>query len=110
MTYLYMDRGNDRAFQIDATIDLTGADARWVARRTRDDSGPIVLQKTEDDGLAIAVGTEGLATLTIDRADTVNFERDTRLFWDLQITKDGDTRTVISGRLYVRAGVVTIAP
>lgn len=113
MSYLYMVRGTDREFEVavqnpDGTaLDLTGAVLRWIAKRAKFDSSPIVMDKdsTNIAEIEIPAGTGGVATIFVVGADTQGFTGDERFFWDLYVTKGGDTQRVDHGRLYVEAGL-----
>lgn len=105
-----MTAGNKRDFAVDATVDLTSKSVRWTARRSRTQAEPIVIEKTDDDGITVAVGTDGLATIHLVRADTVAIDRRTLLFWDLQVTSGSDVKTVTRGRLYVEPSISAASP
>ena len=119
MSFLYMHQGNVRHFPVVVTnpdgtpMDLTTATLRWVAKTLRTEDAPIILQKVSTDSAQITIDadpTTGLAEIHILRADTVDFEGDKRLYWELQVTRGNEPLVVDEGRLYVYAGIVTTAP
>ena len=110
MIKLEMYRGDDREFTLTLTedgapMDLTGATVRWTAR-VRAGDADTVIAKTSSAGIAIANDpTTGVAVLTIDAADTSGFAGRRDLVWDVEVTRGGKTRTVLTGVLRVLVDV-----
>lgn len=118
-TDLVMYRGDDRAFTITLTglADITGADCRFTAKRkvTDPDSDAIISLVTPTE-VEILSATQ--VRVNVPAASTADLTAQTRLFWDLQITLDGDTRTIPDpslerdalGTLLIRMDVSRAAP
>lgn len=107
-------RGDTETYELALTngagaLDLTDADITFtVKRRLDDDDLDAVIQKTVGDGITITGATEGEATLVIDPVDTADLpSHAVRLYYDLQVTVDGQTKTPLQGRLTVRPDVTT---
>ena len=114
---LQMDRGDDRAFVLSlvedgAALDLTGADVRITAKRSRGDSDDdAILVATVGDGITVdADPTSGVATWSIAADDTSTLEGLVRLPFDVQVTRGGSTRTVLRGRLTIDPDISRTAP
>ena len=114
MTALEITRGDTRTldvtcFQPDGVtaLDITGFDLWWTAKRTTGDPDPGVMQKTTaTGGIAVTGAASGLATVTIDPADTSALPGVTQLVWDLQARDPaGRIHTLASGTLTVLADV-----
>lgn len=100
-------RGNDDT--LEATIyeadgvtprDITGADIRFTAKRHPDYNASIIA-KSINEGVVITGGPAGEIEIELARADTVGLPADVDLYYDVQVTKDGDTDTPITGKLHV---------
>lgn len=94
-TDLVMYRGDDRSFTITTSglPDLTGADIVFTAKRRVSDSD-------DDAVLRFVTPTEveitGVDTfkVNIPGASTNDLTKETKLYWDTQITIAGETRTL----------------
>lgn len=117
MNKLEMYRGDDREFTFTLTedggpMDLTGASLRFTAKRAASDADLVaVITKTTASGIVTdADPTTGIAVATVAMADTTALNRTTTLVWDLQVTRGGRTRTVLTGTLLVRIDTSHTAP
>ena len=114
---LDMFRGDDREFTFTLTedggpLDLTGAGIRFTAKRERtDDDTAAVIAKTVGAGITIdADPLSGVCVLAIAATDTSGLGGTIILPFDLQVTRGGTSRTVVTGLLAVRADVSRTAP
>jgi hypothetical protein len=98
MTYLSMYAGNDRELTITASEDLSGADVYWTARRRKRDTEPL-LEKSTVAGISV---NGAVATVALDREDTVDLDP-VVAHWDVEVVDgSGDTHTVATGRLAIK--------
>lgn len=114
-----MYRGDTQPFDVLVTdpdtglaIDITTFDLRFTAKyRTADTDDEAIIIKTLDyGGIQLGYG-DGVATITIDPADTIDLTKTTTLLWDLQLTDfAGNVKTAAAGRLIIYADVSITAP
>ncbi len=108
-TALFMTRGTTKSFSITATdagdpLDISTATLEWTAKHEPFD--PAVITKSTADGITVTDGPGGLATLTIDPADTADFvDMTVRLVWELEMTQAGETKTLAQGTIDVEPDV-----
>lgn len=119
MSNLRMFRGDTRILEatvVDsagATVDISGADLRWTAKRKLGDlDADAVIIKTSVDGIdLVGGGTTGELTITLDPEDTDDLLKTTTLLWDLQVTDGiGQVTTVDNGRLRIESDVSRTTP
>ena len=116
MSHLAVTRGDSATFTLTLTdedtgapVNLTGMTMTFTAkRRPTDSDAQALIAKSTADGIVIDVAPEtGLATLTLDPADTEDLspaQIGRSLYWDLQIDDmAGDVRTPLSGLLAISA-------
>lgn len=118
MSLLSIVRGDRKVFSIALTdsdgdpIDLDLLTLTFTAKENVLDLVPL-LEKVSGDGIEHAANQsttgKGLATLTIDPADTADLTAlRTDGEWDVQIDDGaGDVRTVLSGRIVITADITT---
>lgn len=108
MTALSMYRGDDREFtftltdsaEVSGLLDLTAADVRFTASQ----DGDAVIEKDTTAGITVSVTPEdGTFTLAIDAADTEDLPAPVRMAYDIEVTRDNKTRTVVVDTLEVLA-------
>lgn len=110
-----MPRGDDVTFSVAVTSSGTPVDLEstqsitfTAKRRMSDPDSAAILSKTVGAGIEVE---DNVAQVTIDRADTQDFDDTVRLFWDVEvIDAEGLVHTVASGRLWVRADVTRSLP
>jgi hypothetical protein len=114
MSTLEMTRGDQPTFFVGpvrdrdgAIVDITGTTLWWTAKaHIRDEDEDALIAKTTADGISIPLGSDGLATITLERADTDSFPETTVLYWDLQEVDGIDVlQTLARGRIVVHADV-----
>lgn len=115
MTLLSMTRGDQQAFEVAFTdadglaVDLTGVTLTFTAKRrpTDADVDAVISITSTDGGIAVnANPATGLATLTLEPADTEDLTNLRSLYWDIQLDDGaGDVRTPSSGRLAISSDV-----
>lgn len=95
MTDLVMYRGDDRSFTVTTTglPDLTSATIVFTAKRkiTDADVDAVISLTTPTEVEIISASS---FRVNIPAAATVAIEKETKLFWDAQITLDGEIRTL----------------
>ncbi len=113
-TRLTITRGDTKRFDLTVTdeltgaaIDLTGATMWFTVKRSRSEPDSVKqFQKTTSDGITIASGSSGTATLIIAPADSASMDPARLYVWDLQIkSSTGAIYTVDSGPLAVLGDV-----
>lgn len=116
-TELEITRGDDPTLTVAVTdggqaVDISGAYLRFTAKLSLDEMDEdAAFVKTSDDGISLVNdGSDGLASIAIDAADTAGFGSATTLLWDLQVTAGGKTRTPARGTLRVVPDVSVTAP
>lgn len=112
MTLLSMTRGDTGVFQVTLTdsagdpLVLTDRELTFtVKRRLLDSDDDALIQKTVGAGIVVADAETGVATITIDPADTSEIANGPSLYWDIQVQADDDVRTPLSGRLVLMPDV-----
>lgn len=101
-----MTRGDTFIFDVDvinpdkSTFDLTGYAIKFTAKRSPYDSAAL-FERTAGNG-GIFTPTAGVVRVKIVPANTDDVYDDPLLYWDIEITKDGDVYTVASDRLRVK--------
>jgi hypothetical protein len=105
-------RGDTNEYDVTVTrdgsaLDLTGATLKFTAKRSMDDSDlQAVFQKTIGSGIVVTDEPGGLATLTVDPADTSSLPAPRSFHYDLELTEsDGRVTTVAIGQLRLSADV-----
>ena len=101
-----MIRGDTRVFTVTMTndagapLDLTDAEIAF----TVDD----LFDKSLGDGIAVADPETGIATITIDPADTSSSDARRAYSYDVQVTlEDGSVKTPLRGQFVVTPDVTT---
>lgn len=113
-TNLTMIRGDTVPINLTITnaqgaVDLTGCELWFSAKKSVADPDPPIIAKSSGvlGGIQVTDAAGGLATVTLDPADTSAFTADTQLLtYDVQL-KDGagNITTVASGYLTITADV-----
>lgn len=110
MTDLSMIRGDSAVFDLAFTddvgtaLDLDGMDIAFVAKRywTSPDAEAVIVKQVGDGIEVDADPSTGLATLTLEPADTSGLDdRVRRLRFDVELTDGPDVHTPIQGVLVV---------
>jgi hypothetical protein len=108
MTLLSMTRGDTTEFDVTLTdsdgdaLNLAGLTLTFTAkRRPTDTDADAVFQKTNGAGIAVTSESGGLATVTVDAADTEGLTFTRSLHWDLQVEAAGEVQTPLSGLLAI---------
>ncbi len=119
-TDLVMYAGDDRSFLLTITglADVTGAEARFTAKRRLSDSDDEAIIALTTGGGEVEVVDATHIRVDVPRAATVALTRELRLVWDLKVALGGEVRTlpdpefsrVSLGRLIVRRPVAITAP
>lgn len=114
MSQLSMVRGDTLIFDV-AVVDKAGAPVNITgktliftvkARYSDADNAAIAQKKTPSSGITITNGAGGLATVTLQPADTRNLtDQWQTLVWDLQLVDGTNVYTVASGTLQVTPDV-----
>lgn len=101
-----MTRGTTSSFSIAVTdaagdpLDISTGTLTWTLRRYP--GATAIITKTNDDGITVTDGPGGLATLTLDPADTSDFvDMTVRLIWGLDLTVGASIVTLVEGTLDV---------
>lgn len=101
-----MTRGDTFIFDVEvvnpdkSAFDLSGWVAEFTAKRSPFDDSALIQRTAGNGGIFIQAG--GIVRVKIVPADTANIYDDPLLYWDVEITKDGDVYTVASDRLRVK--------
>jgi hypothetical protein len=94
--------------QDSSPLDVTGATLRWQASRLKAPgvfSSTPLLTKTETDGVAILDPYNGLVTVTISPADTINLSGN--FYMELETTDaSGDVATVFTGEFQIKKALI----
>lgn len=86
-------------------LTWAGASVVFTAKRSRTDSTPLV-RKSSDVAGEIDLGAPGVYTVSIETADTSDFERTELLEYDVELTEaDGTVTVVAEGTWRVRLAV-----
>lgn len=122
MPTLVITRGNDRTFRVTAVdylgapADLTDAHLWFTAKFSPADTDEdAAIRKSSTDGVEVtAPPTGGIASVTINAADTVDLgdakgRRGLVLFWDLKVKDLDDLLTTLAKGLLIVEGDITRA-
>jgi hypothetical protein len=96
---LTMYRGDDRAWKFTLTadgnpLDLTAATMTFTAKRNVTDTTPAITLDGPGNGIEFVTdGTDGQVTLAIPAAATVGLGVQEQLSWDIEVKRNGLTRT-----------------
>lgn len=89
-------------------LELVGAELRWQASRLKAPGvfgGTPLIVKTEQDGIDIDDDLNGLVTVRLDPADTLNLKGD--FYHELEsVDANGDVATVFTGSFQIKKALI----
>lgn len=109
MSIISLYQGDDRSVAIDVSTDITGAALTFLVKvRRLDADADAVITKTIGSGITVTNAGLGLATLTLDAADTEALSTDPFYRWELQaVDATNEVHTLAAGRFVLRDDLVT---
>jgi hypothetical protein len=102
-----MTRGDKREITLTVTsngspLNLTGKRVLWAAKRSTLDAQALISKSSATSGITLTNPAGGIATVTLDPADTSGFPDTVVLQWDAQVDDNPlNPQTVDSGTLTV---------
>lgn len=112
MSVIYIRRGDTRVLDLTATTpadlpyNLTGVDLSFTVKRGfDDDDADAVITKTVGSGISLTDAAGGMASITLDAADTSGLRPGAPLVYDIQAIDNDEVVTLDSGELRVMPDV-----
>lgn len=108
MSIISLYRGDDRTISVDVTTDITDAELTFLVKARRDAADEdAVITKTIGSGITVTNASTGLATISLDAADTADLPTEPFYRWEIQaVDAAGDTHTLAAGRFVLRTDLV----
>lgn len=109
--FLTMFRGNTKKWTAalklgGLPLNLTGATGLWFTARRAPGANPPVFQKSIGAGIAVTDAAGGIASITLQPADTAGLpSQQVQLSYDLEYEAGGEVYTVAAGRILVEPDI-----